>query len=127
MRKIKEKTRNEEKQDLQKVQKRENRETIKIRTKKGEKKKRRTNQAKKWYIRKITKKMFGWTSVGQVARNVEHSLPVTSHTFFVVICLLRFPTCTAALPIYLNSLNSRSLVELSILNPLSWVLVLNNL
>ena len=51
-------------------------------------------------------------------------LLVTSDMFFVAICLLPFPTCTAALSIYFNSLNSRSLVELLILSPLSWVLVL---
>ena len=33
-------------------------------------------------------------------RTVRRALPVTSHTFFVAFCLLRFPTCTAALPIH---------------------------
>ena len=90
--------------------------------KKEEKKK--TN--KKWYIRKIMKKIFR-VDLGWPGRTERGALPVTSHMFFVAICLLRIPTCTAALPIYLNSLNSRSLVELPILNPLPWVLVLKNL
>ena len=74
------------------------------------------NNEKKGQIFRVD---FGWPG-----RTERGALPVTSHMFFLAICLLRFPTCTAALPIYLNSLNSRSLVELLILNPLSWVLVL---
>ena len=131
MRKRKKETRNEEKQDLQKVQKRENRETVKIRTKKvensDEKRREEKTSNKKWYRRKITKKKkSGGPRLARSHGTWSIAYDV-SHTFFVAICLLRFPTCTAALPIYLNSLNSRSLVELSILNPLSWVLVLKNL
>ena len=74
-----EKKRNEEKQHLQKVQKRENRETIKIRTRKGENsdEKRREEKIKQKMVHTENNekdKYFGWTSVGQVARNVEHCL-----------------------------------------------------
>ena len=34
------------------------------------------------------------------SRTVRRALPVTSHMFFLASCLLRFPTCTAALPIH---------------------------
>ena len=87
----KRKKRNEEEQDLQKVQKRENRETIKNthqqRRKQRWKKKRRKKTNKKWYIRKIMKKNFGWTSVGQVARYVEHCLwPPTCSSWQFACC-----------------------------------------
>ena len=91
MREKKRKTRNEEKQDLQKVQKRENRETTKIRTKKvensDEKRREEKTSNKKMYIRKIMKKCFKWTSVGQVARNVEHCLwPPTRSSWQFACC-----------------------------------------
>ena len=88
--KKKRKKRNEEKQDLQKVQKRENRETIKIRTKKEKtamkKEEKKKHQTKKWYIRKIMKKYFGWTSVGQVARYVEHCLWLPTRSSWQFAC-----------------------------------------
>ena len=96
-RKKEKKKRNEEKQDLQKVQKRENRETIKIRTKKRENsnEKRREEKIKQKMVHTENNekdKYFGWPG-----RTVRGALPVTSHMFFVAICLLRFPTCTQLL------------------------------
>ena len=52
---------------------------------------------KKIVMKKEEKK--NQTKNGWPGRTERGALPVTSHMFFVAICLLRFPTCTVALPI----------------------------
>ena len=41
-----------------------------------------------------------WVNLGWPGRTVRGALLVTSHMFLVASCLLRFPTCRAALPIH---------------------------